>query len=157
MILNRILSTNAIDYMKRNKYVVVENNGNLKYAIENKLPIIIHKKYHQSFLSKLFNYFRLDISWNKVLVYSCSNGDIESVRIAIGNGVLNWNGGLHGACRGGHKDIVELMIEKGANNWNEGLYGACHGGHKNIVELMIEKGATYCVNCCRSMGEHLKK
>lgn len=96
--------------------------------------------------------------WNRCLLNSCENGNVELTNFIINKGATDWNGGMYIACENGHTEIVKLMISKGATKWDRCLKGACYGENLEIVELLILKGSDnldidclneYLKNACR--------
>jgi ankyrin repeat protein len=100
---------------------------------------------------------------DKYLLESAAKGDIDDVKIQLGNGAnvdakdsigrtplhIAAGSGLLGTPVQGNKEIADLLIEEGAdvdakNKWGDTpLHVAVEGGNKEIVEMLIESNADY--------------
>lgn len=82
---------------------------------------------------------------DKLLSDACKSGNLEMVRLLIGEGVdVNYNAPIIFACRQGNINIVRALIEAGANGTirhNMPIQVASSAGNIHIIEELMKRGA----------------
>jgi len=95
------------------------------------------------------------------LYRACAGGHLNLVKLIYPKALEHYErsdleSSFSVACGEGHREVIDFLMSRGLYNWRLGLFEACRWQKQDMVELMIEKGASYCMNCRKTIEEHLE-
>lgn len=84
-----------------------------------------------------------EADWDKLLIFACMSGNIETVKYAISCGGDSWPDAIWGACRGGNIEIVKLLLEKVHNVRDMDIGDACIHDDPELIQLLLDNGGVF--------------